>query len=285
MTAIEFDFRKPPAGTLEKKIASWLTEACSLARNKWSNYLAFPAEIELLKCEAITTGTAVQRMPEGAIAFALTVDGYAKDAFLMGMSRPALLSLIGGTFGEVYNALPPDRDLTAVEDSVANFLVQELILNLLQAAWPIADPLKLSVSARGAPKAVCNLPFAELIVLATISYSGPFGSQPVFLLLPRSGIVEMLVNATQEQLRIETVDREHIESLVREMSVDLSVVLGSAQITMQQLASLKAGDVVILGQKITDPLRAKISGADKFQVWPGTVGRKQAIQIESPVGK
>jgi len=283
MSASDFDFRKPPAGTLEKRLSGWLGEACSLALSKWARYLAFPAELELLKVEPLTTATALQRLPDGSISFRLAVEGHPDDAPLMAMSRQTILTMVGGTFGETYNALPPDRDLSAVEDSVTNFLIQQLLLDLLNATWPIADPLNLTIAVRGAPKAICTLPVNEMIVLATISFSGPFGSQPIFLFMPRTGILELLVRPATEEIQVDPADRQQMEELVREMPVDLSVVLGSAQLTLTQLASLDAGDVVILGQKVTEPLRAKVGGADKFQVWPGVVGRRQAVQIDSTV--
>ena len=75
MTVSDFDFRKPPAGALENKVGGWLAEACSLAASKWARYLAYPAELELLKSEPLSTATALQRLPEGAIAFQLAVEG------------------------------------------------------------------------------------------------------------------------------------------------------------------------------------------------------------------
>ena len=199
------------------------------------------------------------------------------------MSRQLLLALIGGTLGESFDALPSDRDLSSVEDSVVNFLIQQLFLDLLNATWPVPERMTLSIAARGAPKVVCNLPVNELIVAATITLTGPFGPQPLFMFLPRKGILERLIRPTIEAAAISAADRKLIELLVREMPVDISVILGSAQVSLTQLAALRTGDVVVLGQKVTDPLKAKVGGSDKFEVWPGVVGRRQAVQIDSTV--
>jgi flagellar motor switch protein FliM len=247
--------------------------------------LAFPAEAELLKSEPLSTATALQRLPEGAIAFRLAVDRYPDDAPMLALGRQLLLALIGGTFGETYDTLPADRSLSSVEDSVSEFLLQQLFLNLFNSTWPNAEPLRLSIVSKGAPKTVCALPLNELIVAATISVSGAFGPQPLFLLLPRKGIMEQLIQPVQEPIEVNAADRQLMESLVREMPVDLAVVLGSAEVTLTQLALLHEGDVVVLEQKVSEPLNAKVGGANKFQVWPGVVGRRQAVQIESTVSE
>ena len=56
-----------------------------------------------------------------------------------------------------------------------------------------------------------------------------------------------------------------------------------AEVPLSRLAGLAEGDLLILGQRVTDPLTAKVAEADKFRVWPGRVGRRQAVRVESPV--
>ena len=75
-----------------------------------------------------------------------------------------------------------------------------------------------------------------------------------------------------------------MEALVREMAVELTVLLGSAELSMRELAALRAGDVVVLHQKVDQPLDGLLAGTRKFRVWPGVIGDRAAVVIDAPAG-
>jgi flagellar motor switch protein FliM len=66
------------------------------------------------------------------------------------------------------------------------------------------------------------------------------------------------------------------------MAVDLTVLLGTADLSMQDIGRLQAGDVVVLRQKVDEPLDGLLAGARKFRVWPGVVGDRAAVVIDAP---
>ena len=43
--------------------------------------------------------------------------------------------------------------------------------------------------------------------------------------------------------------------------------------------NLRPGDVLILDQRVNEPLWGEVATAVKFRGWPGRVGRRQAVQI------
>ena len=67
------------------------------------------------------------------------------------------------------------------------------------------------------------------------------------------------------------------------MKVNMSVILGCAELSFNQMSNLAAGDVVMLDQKISDPLPVWVEDAEKFKAWPGKLGKSQAIKISSTV--
>jgi flagellar motor switch protein FliM len=74
-----------------------------------------------------------------------------------------------------------------------------------------------------------------------------------------------------------------METLVRELPVEIVVLLGSVEVSLSLLAQLRPGDVVILNQRVSEPLLATVASEKKFRVWPGRVGSQQAVRIESSV--
>ena len=122
----------------------------------------------------------------------------------------------------------------------------------------------------------------DLAVSATFIIAAPFGEYPIYLILPRTGRWELLGRAeTRPTFLIPEDSRRQIEALIQEMPVDIDVVLGTADMTMQELAELKEGDTVILRRKTTEPLDGLVAGARKFRVWPGVIGARAAVLIES----
>lgn len=82
----------------------------------------------------------------------------------------------------------------------------------------------------------------------------------------------------------EAAGRQHLEPLVCELPVEISVLLGTIDLPFSQLARLRPGDLVILNQSVSEPLTALVAGEKKFQVWPGRVGSRPAFQIKSSIG-
>ena len=69
--------------------------------------------------------------------------------------------------------------------------------------------------------------------------------------------------------------------LTKNLPMDLTVVLGSAQLMLSQLTKLAPGDVIVLDQRVTHPLGAWLGGKKIMTGWPGRVGTRQAFQIKT----
>jgi flagellar motor switch protein FliM len=67
------------------------------------------------------------------------------------------------------------------------------------------------------------------------------------------------------------------------LPIEIAVQLGSTSITLSQLANLRVGDMVILGQQVSAPLAAYVGAEKKLHVWAGRVGTWKAIQVESVI--
>lgn len=283
MTPGTFDFRKPPPGELGRLVTGWLTAACRRAAGPWSRLLPYPATLAPGPVEAVAVATGLSTLPEDATAIPLTTSDPDAGTTLLILRRPLLLALLSGLVGETPTELPPDRDITEVELSLVGYLVRELFLDSLERAWPSATPPRFSSTAPAIPRLAWTGGPTELVLFARLTVGTPFGEYPIDLLLPRTGLGAQLVAADVRIVApLPSSPSAQIEALVREMPVELTVLLGSADLTMHELNALRAGDVVVLRQKVDQPLDGLLSGARKFRVWPGVVGEKAAIVIDAP---
>ena len=74
--------------------------------------------------------------------------------------------------------------------------------------------------------------------------------------------------------------KKRIYDRIKNTSVDIAVELGSTQITAERLLGLKVGDVIQLGNYITDPLVGRVQDIPKFLGCPGTKKVNRALKIE-----
>ena len=282
----EFDFRAPPPGDLIRRLTSWLADACRRTVVPWGQLLPFPATCALGTVAAATAGTAVANLPAESVGYRLIPEGDPSAAFLLAVPRPLILALLAGLMSEVPTALPADRDLTSVEIALSEFMLKELFLTPLAAAWPLPEPLKLAAVGPNTLAAVWRMPPAAPVIVAPLAVTGGFGEVAGALIFPRAERFDQLAALpAPAETAVASGSRVHIESLVMEMAVDLAVVLGTADVTLNEMARMKPGDVLILRQKVTEPLAAEVGGTTKFRVWPGAVGSRSAVQIQAAVAE
>ncbi|MFM8274958.1 MAG: FliM/FliN family flagellar motor switch protein [Gemmata sp.] len=282
MMPVAFDFRKPPPGELGRQAERWLTGACRRMADPWSRLLPYKAELKVGNVGVVGAAAGLSALPDDATAIPLNAEG-TDETMLLAISRPFLLALLSGLVGETPTELVADRDPTELELSLVGYLVRELFLDPIERAWPTAEPPKLTPGAATRPRLAWQGASADLVLFATLDVSTPFGEHPVHLIVPRHGLCMRLAAAdAPTKSPVAAVPAAHIEALVREMSVELTVLLGTADLTMKALGDLKTGDVVLLRQKVDQPLDGLLSGARKFRVWPGVVGEKAAVVIDAP---
>ena len=282
MTPVAFDFRKPPPGELGRQAAAWLAATCRRVAGPWSRLLPYPAALAVGHVEVVGAAAGLSALPADATAIPLAAEDPEDGTALLVFRRPLLLALLAGLVGETPAALPADREPSDVELSLVGYLARELFLDPLEKSWPAANPPRLAPGAPAAPRLAWAGGPADLILFATLDANTPFGDHPIYLLLPRTGMGARLASADVRAAPAPPPPAAHIEALVREMSVDLTVLLGTADLTMHEVSGLRAGDVVVLRQKVDQPLDGLLSGARKFRVWPGVVGARAAVVIDAP---
>ncbi|MFO0865831.1 MAG: FliM/FliN family flagellar motor C-terminal domain-containing protein [Gemmataceae bacterium] len=72
-----------------------------------------------------------------------------------------------------------------------------------------------------------------------------------------------------------------LEALVRNLPLDVTVILGTVEVPLAQLANLQRGDLILLEQRISEPLSAYLGDKPFFRGWPTRAGSYQAFAIDS----
>jgi flagellar motor switch protein FliM len=282
MTHRPYNFRKPDrlAGTLEQRLTAWLRAAGQLAAVKGARHLPF--RMVLRRLEIAPPVEALACLSDGIIGYRVAFAGEPPD-MLFAWPRPLALALIEGVLGETPTALPEDRELSAVEMSLCEYLMQSLPAAVLQETWTGRTPLGLVVGEREpSPRWTRLFVKAEQVLQCTFTMRGSFGEQDWYWLAPYQALHELFNRAGEDDPTLIQQDAPRkLETLVRELPVEMTVDLGLVELTLSQLAGLAPGDLLILNQRVSEPLSVRVDNRVKFRGWPGRVGSRQSLQIES----
>jgi len=286
MTIAPHDFCKPGrlASARESRFAGWLRQGCALATRTWAKHLPFQAEWTFHAFDSYRPQDSLTRLPETAVAYRLGLAG-GKVTTLAAMSRPLALALASGLVGDCGKALPADRELTVLEESLFEFFVNHHLLPSLNETWPGSEPARLELLQAEPNPRWSRLFSADMpVVMCTFILSGPFGVDEWHWLLPREGLLMLL---DQPDMPAPAADgdaataRPRLEARVNDLPVEISVCLGSVNVRLSQLSGLRVGDLIVLNQRVSEPLTAAMGKEDKYRGWPGRIGSSQAFKIES----
>jgi flagellar motor switch protein FliM len=286
MTIAPYDFCKPGrlASDRESRFAGWLRLATALATRKWAKSLPFQAEWTVHGFDTFRPTDSLARLSETAVAYRLGLAG-GQVTTLLAMPRPLVLAVAAGFVGDAGKALPADRELTLVEESLFEFFVNNHLLPPLKETWPGSEPacpelLQAEPNPRWSRLFGADAP----LVVCTFLLSGPFGVEEWHWLLPREGLLVLLDRpdqATPEAEAEAAAVKPRLEARVNDLPIAITVCLGSVEVRLSQLSRLRVGDVVVLDQRVSEPLTAAMGEEDKYRGWPGRVGSSQAFKIES----
>lgn len=283
MTAQPYNFRRPgrlPPET-EGRLGAWLRAAAGLAMTRWARQAPFPLEVRLRRADTVYAKDALAALGETALGYQVPGPPGTWTS-LAAFSRPLVLALEAALMGETPTQLPADRDLTAVEESLCEYLLQELLVRPLQETWPEPEGLALQLGGKEPnPRWSRLYPPGAVLVECSFAVKGPFGEDGWTWLLPQSAVLPEGAGAALGPGLDEATRKARLEGLVLEMPVEIAVTLGTVQVPLTELARLQAGDVLVLDQRVGDPLPASVAGGPRLLGWPGRVGPAQALQVES----
>ncbi len=79
--------------------------------------------------------------------------------------------------------------------------------------------------------------------------------------------------------------QEHLESLVKRVSVPLRAILGTSSISVNDFMNLQLGDIIRLDSEINNDLTVYVGNIKKFTAVPGSSKEKYAVQVTSVLGE
>lgn len=192
------------------------------------------------------------------------------------------LSIVDRGLGGPGKVPQKTRPLTLIEESVIS-VVLSCILEDVRLCWMKLAQLEWTLEKMEMDlKSLQIAPTTETMISINFAASGDLGNGTIILCVPVASLEMIMVKS-----KMEKIDRKEeiviMQDVLKEVELTVSVVLGTAYLSLNELLNLKAGDVVRLDNKITEDICAEIGGKTKYYGKPGIHGKKVALQVSSVV--
>lgn len=277
------DFRKPVRlqSDVEERLLEWMTLTCTGLDETCERFFPFELKSAVNVAQTARWSGFFPTLDETNIGWRVALGADDRDTLVI-MRRPMTQVLVGGLLGDSFDAVPEDSPLTPATEKVARFFIDYFVRSVREN-WPGGEAGHILMrQEEPALKRQRVIQSEESIVICEFEFSGPFGQEPWYWLVPYETILALFDAIESAELVTQSkTERQLLEALVNEMHTEMSVRLGSIQLNAQQLKSLQPGDVLVLDQRLNEPLTAKVATEDAFRVWPGRSGLRQSLQIES----
>jgi flagellar motor switch protein FliM len=196
-------------------------------------------------------------------------------------------SFFGGN-GESHIKLE-DRGFTSIENKIIE-KVARIILESIENAWSNIYNIK-TVYARSEtdPQFTSIVPPGDMVIVVKFIVKIENSNKAITICMPYTNlepIRDKLKNRVQDQeLEVDQKWRQYIEKRIKETTVSLNCVLGTAKLNGKKLLELKVNDVIPLEQKVGDPIIVNVKGIPKFEGHPGSYKKNEAVRIIKNINK
>ncbi|RMH05425.1 MAG: flagellar motor switch protein FliM [Nitrospirae bacterium] len=256
-----------------------------LFRMALGDALRKPVEVTVTNQAVMKFGDFIKRLPLPAYLMIIAMEPLRGFALLATDATTVYLLVdhfFGGS-GQTY-VKPEGQDFTLIEQRVMH-RVMGLALKNLEKAWePVHRVSIKAVRAEMNPQLAAIVIPSEIVIVVTVGVELADTVGDVHLCLPYA-MLEPLREKLQTSFQSDLyeVDQSWITRFcarMQEATVTLTVHLGSAMISVEDLLNFRVGDVVVLDQAVTQPLLATVEGTPKFTGFGVKLNGVQHFRIE-----
>ncbi|MFZ9595691.1 MAG: flagellar motor switch protein FliM [Bdellovibrionia bacterium] len=255
-----------------------------LYRMSLSNALRKIASINIISTDLLKFGEFVNTLPIPSCMCIMRFESLRGSALLVYESKLAYAlvdSFFGGTDRQY--AKTEGKEFTRIELSIMR-KVMDFAIKDLEEAWAPVHKVDISfVRAEVNPQFVGIVPPSDVIISTIFEIELENASGTIALVIPYSTIepIRNKLNASfqSENDSGDTEWQAYMEEHVKNVSVNVKVNLGSAQITVGDLVNLNEGDIIPLAQDADGELDVLVEEVPKFKCFFGVSRGNRAVQV------
>ena len=248
-------------------------------------YLRMRIEIEVVSTDQLTYDEFIRTMPS-PMTIGIFELNPLPGQILLGISFEILSCIVDRMLGGLGLSEYKQRELTDIEEALAKKVIERIVKNL-ESSWSNIIPVQGNVVGLDNNYQMVQVASTgEIVALITfeIQVAGKYFGL-MSLCFPYPVLETVLANlSTQHIFQTKgiiatTEERQKMIQKLNTSNVDLSVILGTTDILLEEFLDLKEGDIIKLDTKTTDDLIVKVNGEKKYFARPGTVEENVSVKI------
>lgn len=288
-----YDFRRPNKFSKDQLRTMQMLHGvfARLLSSFLTGYLRNNVQLEVVSVDQLTYEDFIRSAPSHTVLTIFSLIPLQGTAILQ-YDPMFLFPMIDLYFGGNGESPKYVRELTDIEISVTKKLSAKILENLA-LAWKdiiIIDPFIESIETN--PHLHQIFSFNEIVALITLSTQvGDTVKGFINLCLPFP-LLEPILSQLALQRRfgpknssIDDLESKQLQYWLGFPMIDMTVLAGQAQITVNDFLQLQEGDVILLDRKVDQDMDLYIGQLLKFKVQAGTLGNQLAMQITAIVSE
>jgi flagellar motor switch protein FliM len=255
-----------------------------LYRMSLSNSLRKIASISVISTDLLKFGEFVNTLPIPSCMCILRFESLRGPALIVFETKLAY-ALVDSYFGGTDRPFTKieGKEFTKIELSIMR-KVMDLAIHDLEEAWaPVHKVDMVYLRTEVNPQFVGVVPPSDVIISTTFEVELENASGTIAVVIPYSTIEPIKTKLNSSfQSEADRQDREWITKLdehIRATRAEVRVNLGAADITVADLVSLSAGDVIPLNQDADGELDVMVEGVPKLKCFFGVSRGNRAVQV------
>jgi flagellar motor switch protein FliM len=282
-----YDFKRPDKFSKEQiRTVSIMHETFArLTTTSLSANLRSLVQVHVASVDQLTYEEFIRSIPNPTTLAVINMDPL-KGSAILEIDPAITFSIIDRLFGGQGEGTKVTRDLTDIEQSVMEGIIVRVLGNMREAWSQVIDLRPRLGQIETNPQFAQIVPPTEMVVLVTLETKVGEVEGMMNFCIPYLTI-EPIISKLSAQYWYSTVRRgtttENLNILRDRLStIEVSMVaeIGAMDLTVRDVLSLRAGDVIRLQDtRTSDPMVLKIGNRRKFLCKPGQIGNKLAVQI------
>lgn len=248
-------------------------------------YLRMHLEVDVVSVDQLTYDEFMRSVPN-PISIAIFELNPLPGQILLGISFEVLSSIVDRMLGGVGTVEVKPRELTDVEESLVKKMIERTTQTLADA-WSHIIPVESNLI--GLDNNYSGIQVAtpgEIVALITLEVhiSGKHYGL-ISLCFPYPVLENVLSQLTTQhifQTKGIIATSEERQKMIEKLDtsfVDVNVLFGQTNITMQEFLDLKEGDVLKLDNDASEDLIVRVNGERKFYARAGKIKEKICVKI------
>jgi len=257
------------------------------AAENLSRLLRTAVKLQLAGMDHLKWENLVNESGEETVAFLLDLKPLGRRGLVV-FQRPLVAACLERMTGGQAAPGQVDATLTALDLRIFGSFVRAL-LKPLPKAWERLGPFEVAPGPAVQDMQSLDL-FSNTEDMFQLNFlmQGAAGAGPVALVVPFEAVRNLPPKSDEEGEETVADTRETAEQRLRaslnETPVELTVLLGAADLKVERLVRARPGDVIVLDKPITRPLDIRVNDRVKLRGYPGVSSGKLAVRVVSQAG-